>query len=198
MFPHHKERNLSTQTQSPPRFLRLPREAYQLAERHGLGVPQRIHTRLFDRVVEAGCGGFLLFIGLGNLIILTFGLYSPFDAQQYRSAGFWVGVILALLGAVPFLINVISEKNVAYECSLGFLVVRERSRQIVLALRWDEIDRAWQSHSHKSRTYFITYRKGNNDPEDYELSSGQLWKRCDFEVRHRLRRRARHQRENCS
>ncbi len=172
-------------TPQAPRWFRLPREAYQLAEKYGLGTPQRVHTQQWDRSVVAGCGGFFLFIGLWNLISLILGLYSLQEGKP-SGPGPWVGVALAFLFATPFLISAASFKSVAYECSAGFLVVSRKSRRLVIELKWNEVERAWHSLAYKGRRYFIAYRKGNHDPEQqYELLSKHLWKRCDFEVRHR-------------
>ncbi|HET8844023.1 MAG TPA: hypothetical protein VFN35_21335 [Ktedonobacteraceae bacterium] len=176
--------------QRKPHFLRFPRSISQRAVEHGLGLPQRVHTQWFNRFVLAGCGGFFLFVGLGNLVFLIFGLYSPQDASQV-GLGFWLGLALAFLFAIPFLIGAFSFKDVVYECSSGFLVVRGRRQQVILELRWNEIERAWHSLGHKDRRYFIEYRKGNHDPERFVLFSKRLWERCDFEVRHRHIKRQR-------
>ena len=168
-----------------------PVDGAALAAKHHLGVPLKRHTHTLGNAVGIGCAVLvvafcllLVFAVVGNLI------------QQPRAILWWLLLLPGILALVRLVLlfrtaNQMGNHSVAYECSEGVVVVsgRGQAAHVELALRWDEITRAWKERERGGRRrygdpsvkYYIRDRHGRQ----HRLLYLAIWKRCQQELANR-------------
>lgn len=168
------------------------RQRTALAAEYHLGVPLKRHLYLFGSAMKMGCAVTYLILSL--LVVLGAGE----RIMQHQRVIDWIVLLLGVLGFVGlvllFLKALLTNRLVAYEWSEGFVVVsgRGQAEQVLMALRWDEITRAWKEEWRRlpsGRTpvrdtpvqYLIRDRHGRQ----YRLQHHAIWKRCQKELARR-------------
>lgn len=162
----------------------FPAESFQLAASYGLGQPQAQYSRATTGCLIIAIASFIGFLTLAAAALFEVSALLP--GSSFPSLPVPVVFIFPLLLILGFLIwGFRLRKDCAYECTEGFIELR--SKRVVRAMRWDQIQRVWkeqkriyQPGSHTTKTN-IVYYIADSQGQTHAVSYLHIWKRANYE-----------------
>jgi hypothetical protein len=160
----------------------IPSKVFQLSETYQLGFVQKIHTRKTTRSFLY-IQSLLCFLIAFAFIYIGATFYSTYD----RLLGY--GILCAILG-ILLIGFAISMRDIAYECSNGFLIMNGimsgEKQKVRTILTWEQLQAVSEDETYfydgKRRVYLISYA-ANTALKEEEIMFQDLWKRCLLEFR---------------
>jgi len=159
----------------------FPPEAYQLAARYHLGTPQFRHSR-DGKITDIFYA--LIFLIVGGGLFIPFALKANWPNLSDIVILVIIGIPCALALVLPTLLLIRRwVKNLhyyAYECSEGFIELRQPGSQVVQAIRWDDVYKVQKEFKNwrLNMVFYITHWQGRVDRIYY---SG-IWHKCQEEI----------------
>ncbi len=168
---------------------KFPMRVYQLAAEYRLGNVEKRYSQRLTRLASIGGGCALL---LFTCMLIVFYVVNDFGNGSFSSepskfmSTFFGFVLFIVFGGGLIIYGLLSDR-VAYECSEGFMILRDRGRRVELALTWDQLTEAWRvTRSRQLPLYYISYQSEDRETRSYRVFSRRLWRRCYAELQRRL------------
>jgi hypothetical protein len=159
----------------------FPAESFQLAASYRLGQPQAQYSRATTGCLIIAIASFIGFLTLAAAVLFEVSALLP--GSLFPVPVVFIFPLLLILGFLIWGFRL--RKDCAYECTEGFIELR--SKRVVQAMRWDQIQRVWkeqkriyQPASHTTKTNIIYYI-ADSQGQTHEVSYLQIWKRANYE-----------------